>query len=90
MPVIQRNGNQISFLKGSGVLLRNSVIVRPQEVSGGDIGSNRIIGIITPPPKIVPLAVPPPVVFQGGEILKAISFNKNKNSVKRDNIKFVY
>ena len=95
---VSRRGNLINMspaAKGGAVyLLKPNISVKPEVVKGGDVGSNRIVGIISPPPpfkSIESMSKPtPPIVFQGGDLLNAISFAKNKNDNKRDNIKFVF
>ena len=94
-----RRGNLINMSPASSkggavVLLKPNISVKPEVVKGGDVGSNRIVGIISPPPPIKSIEsmakATPPIVFKGGELLNAISFAKNKNANKRDNIKFVF
>jgi hypothetical protein len=68
---------------GAVPVLLNKIIKRP-EIAGGSIGSNRIVGIISPSPVVHSM----PNV--GGELLNKISFGKNVKHNHRDNIKFLF
>jgi hypothetical protein len=75
--------SQNMLIGGAVPLLLNKIIKRP-EIAGGSIGSNRIVGIISPAPVVHSM----PNV--GGELLNKISFGKNVKHNHRDNIKFLF
>ena len=91
---VQMNGRNImqqkhshrsqNMLVGGAVpVLLNKIIKRP-EIAGGSVGSNRIVGVISPAPVVHSM----PNV--GGELLNKISFGKNVKHNHRDNIKFLF
>ena len=90
---VQMNGRNImqqkhshrsqNMLVGGAVpVLLNKIVKRPE--IGGSVGSNRIVGVISPAPVVHSM----PNV--GGELLNKISFGKNVKHNHRDNIKFLF
>jgi hypothetical protein len=84
---IQMRGRHIP-MNGRGVLLLDHVKQSWEGVkkTGGSIGSNKMVGIISHAPN--------PVATQslGGELLNSLSFGRNVKSKghQRENIKFIF
>ena len=84
-----------SIAGGAVALLRNSITKEPEVLGGRGIGSNKVVGIYSPPPQRTSLladtAKPTPTVFKGGEILNKMSFVHKRGMPSADqNIKFLF
>ena len=92
-PYFHKNNKNFVSIRGGATLL----LTKPSTVVGGELSSNKIVGITSPSPKVAPpLPYTPflkPTSLEGGELLNKISqlsFQKNARHQKRDNIKFVF
>ena len=103
MPHIFTSKNNCVYMRGGAVVLLNGRNKYPEVIKGeGNLGANKMVGIISPAPKIMPplpyvpftkVASPAQQTFEGGELLNKIakiSFKNNSHHNKRDNIKFVF
>ena len=84
-----------SIVGGAVSVLLKSVTKTPEILGGRGIGSNKLVGIYSPPPQKTVLmadtAKPTPTVFKGGEILNHMSFvHKRGSPSANENIKFLF
>ena len=103
MPHIFTSKNNCVFMRGTSVVLLNGRNKNAEVIKGeGNLGANKMVGIISHAPRIMPpipyvpytkVASPAQQIFEGGELLNKISkisFKNNSHHNKRDNIKFVF
>ena len=80
VPVRRGHVNMRGMRVGGAVpILLNSVKKQPEK--GGELSSNKIVGIVSPPP--------PSAVLKGGQLLKHINFG-HAHKKDSERIKFIF